>query len=92
MPVHNCKVTIINKRGLHARAAAKFVSVANQFPCDVALGRDADNLCNGKNIMSVMMLAASQGTELYLHTSGEQAAEALTALQELIAQRFDEDC
>lgn len=90
--MHSCKVTIINKRGLHARAAAKFVSVANQFPCEVQIGRDADSLCDGKNIMSVMMLAASQGTELYVHTSGEQADKALTALQELIAQRFDEDC
>lgn len=90
-PVHSCQVSIINKRGLHARAAAKFVSVANQFPCDVRIGRDEHSLCNGKNIMSVMMLAANQGTELCIHASGEQAAEALSALQALIAQRFDEE-
>ncbi len=91
MPVHNCKVTIINQRGLHARAAAKFVSVANQFPCAVQVGRDLDNLHNGKNIMSVLMLAASQGPELYIQATGAQAREALSALQQLIAERFEED-
>ena len=87
----SCKVTIINKLGLHARAAAKFVSVANSFPCHIRVGRDSRNRCNGKNIMSVMMLAASKGTQLHLNTQGEQADEALAALQELINARFDED-
>lgn len=89
--MHSCQVTIINKLGLHARAAAKFVSVANTFPCQISVGRDAKNLCSGKNIMSVMMLAASKGTELLISAEGEQAAEALVALQELIALRFHED-
>lgn len=87
----SCQVIIINKLGLHARAAAKFVSVASRFPCQVNIGRDANSLCNGKNIMSVMMLAANQGTELHISAEGEQAHEALAALQELIAQRFEED-
>lgn len=87
----SCQVTIINKLGLHARAAAKFVSVANRFPCQINIGRDANSLCNGKNIMSVMMLAANQGTELHISAEGEQAQEALAALQELIAQRFEEE-
>lgn len=87
----SCRITIINTLGLHARAAAKFVSVANTFPCQINIGRDANNLCSGKNIMSVMMLAASKGTELLISAEGEQAAEALVALQELIAQRFHED-
>ena len=86
-----CKVTIINKLGLHARAAAKFVSIANQYPCQVRVGRSAENLCDGKNIMSVMMLAANNGTELHLNAEGEQATEALQALQDLIARRFDEE-
>ena len=86
-----CKVTIINKLGLHARAAAKFVSIANQYPCQVRVGRSAENLCDGKNIMSVMMLAANNGTELYLNAEGEQATEAIQALQDLIARRFDEE-
>lgn len=89
--MHSCQVTIINKLGLHARAAAKFVSVANRFPCQINIGRDANSLGNGKNIMSVMMLAANQGTELYISAKGDQAKEALAALQELIAQRFEED-
>lgn len=87
----SCEATIINKLGLHARAAAKFVSVANRFPCNIQVGRQADSLCNGKNIMSVMMLAASKGTQLYIHAEGEQAEQALLALQELIAERFSED-
>ncbi len=88
----SCQVTIINKLGLHARAAAKFVSIANSFPCAIAVGREPDSLCNGKNIMSVMMLAASKGTDLHISATGEQADEALRALQQLIAERFDEDC
>lgn len=87
----SCQVTIINKLGLHARAAAKFVSVANSFPCQITLGRDNSNLCNGKNIMSVMMLAASKGTQLHINAEGEQAEQALLALQELIADRFTEE-
>ena len=88
----SCKVTIINKLGLHARAAAKFISVANSFPCQIRVGRDSSNLCNGKNIMSVMMLAASKGTELQIDADGEQAEQALAALQALIADRFTEEC
>lgn len=88
----SCQVTIINKLGLHARAAAKFVSVANNYPCKISIGRDSSALSNGKNIMSVMMLAASKGTELHLNAEGEQAEDALGALQKLIAERFDEEC
>ncbi len=87
----SCTVIIINKLGLHARAAAKFVSIANNYPCQIGIGHDAENLCNGKNIMSVMMLAASKGTELHLCANGEQAEQALAALQELIDQRFHEE-
>lgn len=88
----SCQVTIINKLGLHARASAKFVSLANSFPCEISIGRNANTLSNGKNIMSVMMLAASKGTDLYISAEGEQAEAALTALQQLIAERFDEEC
>lgn len=87
----SCQVTIINKLGLHARAAAKFVLVANTFPCQITMGRDSNSLCNGKNIMSVMMLAASKGTQLQINAEGEQAEQALIALQELIADRFTEE-
>ncbi len=84
------EVLIINKLGLHARAAAKFVGVANQFPCEVKIGRTPDSLVNGKNIMAVMMLAASKGTPIQLWTDGEQAEEALQALIALIDDYFEE--
>lgn len=85
-----CDITIINKLGLHARAAAKFVGVAGRYPCQVRVGRSADNLVDGKSIMSVMMLAAGKGTSLHLYTEGEQEQEALAALLELINNYFDE--
>ena len=85
-----CDVTIINKLGLHARAAAKFVGVAGRFPCQVRIGRSADSLVDGKSIMSVMMLAAGKGTSIHLHTEGEQECEALEALLALINNYFDE--
>lgn len=85
-----CEITIINKLGLHARAAAKFVGVAGRFPCQVQIGRSATSLIDGKSIMAVMMLAAGKGTVIHLHTSGEQEDEALNAVIELINNRFDE--
>ncbi|WP_445937577.1 HPr family phosphocarrier protein [Pseudomonas sp.] len=85
-----CEITIINKLGLHARAAAKFVGVAGRFPCQVKVGRTPESLVDGKSIMAVMMLAAGKGTAIHLHTEGEQDAEALQALNELINNYFDE--
>jgi phosphocarrier protein HPr len=85
-----CEITIINKLGLHARAAAKFVGVAGRFPCSVRVGRGPESLVDGKSIMAVMMLAAGMGTVIHLLTEGEQCEEALEALIELINNRFDE--
>ncbi|WP_296127366.1 HPr family phosphocarrier protein [Pseudomonas sp. Ga0074129] len=85
-----CEITIINKLGLHARAAAKFVGVAGRFPCQVKIGRSPEGLVDGKSIMAVMMLAAGKGTAVHLHTEGEQDAEAIQALCELINNFFDE--
>ncbi|WP_437881775.1 HPr family phosphocarrier protein [Pseudomonas sp. LRF_L74] len=84
------EITIINKLGLHARAAAKFVGVAGRFPCLVRVGRTPESQVDGKSIMAVMMLAAGKGTNLHLNTEGEQADEALDALIELINNKFDE--
>ena len=84
------EATIINKLGLHARAAAKFVGVAGRFPCKVKIGRTDDSLIDGKSIMSVMMLAASKGTSIHLQTDGEQETQAMQALCELINNYFDE--
>ena len=72
------EVIIINKLGLHARAA-KFVAVANRFPCKIRVGRCPATLVDGKSIMAVMMLAASKGTTVHLHADGEQEEEALDA-------------
>jgi phosphocarrier protein len=84
------EITIINKLGLHARAAAKFVGIAGRFACDVKIGRSKESLVDGKSIMGVMMLAAGQGTLVYLQTQGADAEQAMTALVELIENRFDE--
>ena len=84
------EITIINKLGLHARAAAKFVGVAGRFPCLIRVGRSPENTVDGKSIMAVMMLAAGKGTNLHLLAEGEQENEALQALTELINNYFDE--
>ena len=83
-------VDIINKLGLHARAAAKFVGVAGRFPCQVRVGHTQDSLVDGKSIMGVMMLAAGKGTTIHVHTEGEQEQEALEAIVKLINDKFDE--
>jgi phosphocarrier protein len=82
-------ITIINKLGLHARAAAKFVSIASRFGAEIHLQRGNQRI-NGKSIMGVMMLAASKGTTLILTTDGEDEVHAADALQQLIADRFGE--
>ncbi len=83
------QVTIINKLGLHARAAAKFVSCASAFSSNIQAGKNGD-LVDAKSIMSVMMLAAGKGTILNLQIDGSDEEDALAALQELIDNRFDE--
>jgi phosphocarrier protein len=83
------QVTIINKLGLHARAAAKFVACASAFSSNIRAGKDGE-LIDGKSIMSVMMLAAGKGTVLDLQIDGSDEAQALEALQILIKNRFDE--
>ncbi|MGV8919142.1 MAG: HPr family phosphocarrier protein [Pseudomonas sp.] len=88
MPVR--QITIINKLGLHARAAAKFVGVAGRFPCQIRVGRSPESMVDGKSIMAVMMLAAGKGTDIHLSTEGEDDQAALDGLIELINNRFDE--
>ena len=84
------RVTIINKLGLHARASAKFVSLASEFASEIVLRRNGQEV-NGKSIMGIMMLAAGKGSELELCAEGKDEAKAIAALTELIANRFDED-
>ena len=83
------QLTIINKLGLHARAAAKFVGCTSAFSSNIQAGKDGQ-LVDGKSIMSVMMLAAGKGTVLDLEIDGRDEEEALAALQTLIENRFDE--
>lgn len=83
-------VTIVNRLGLHARAAAKLVTLAAKYQADVRVAKDAKQV-SGKSIMGVMMLAAAQGSQITLHTSGDDAVEALEALAALIANRFEEE-
>jgi phosphocarrier protein len=83
-------VTIINKLGLHARAAAKFVTMASSFASDIKVARNGQEV-NGKSIMGVMMLAASRGSDITLIADGEDENDAVNRLAELIAQRFGEE-
>lgn len=82
-------ITIINQLGLHARAAAKLVSTASEFSSSVRLAKE-DQEVDGKSIMSVMMLAASRGTEIELIIEGEDEKDARNALVALIQDRFGE--
>ncbi len=82
-------VTVINKLGLHARAAAKFVTAASTFSSDINVVKD-DQAVNGKSIMGVMMLAASRGTELVITAQGDDEQQAADRLAGLIAEKFGE--
>lgn len=83
-------VTITNQRGLHARAAAKFVKLAATFDAEVEV-RKGDAVVNGQSIMGLMMLAAGPGTPLRLTATGAQAQAAIDALADLVRRKFDED-
>jgi phosphocarrier protein len=84
------EVTIINKLGLHARAAAKLVTCASEYSSEIQLSNN-DQSVNGKSIMGVMLLAAGQGTMLSLTADGEDENAAADALETLIRNRFGED-
>ena len=82
-------VTIVNKLGLHARAAAKLVTMASGYSSDVDIAKEGQSV-NGKSIMGVMMLAASKGTSLLIRTSGNDEQEAADNLVKLVAEKFGE--
>ena len=86
----NMRLKILNEKGLHARAAAKFVELVDTF--DVSLVVKKDNLeASGDSIMGLLMLAASRGTEIEVVASGLEAAETLSALSDLIKNLFGEE-
>ncbi len=89
-PTAQTVVTILNERGLHARAAAKFVKLAGSFDAEVTVVKNGTAV-SGSSIMGLMMLAAAPGCELELRAHGPAAIAALRALAELIAKKFDED-
>ena len=83
-------ITIINKLGLHARAAARFVQVASCFESDVNIAHNGRKV-NGKSIMGIMMLASTKGTEIQITTTGSDEVAALSKLEQLILARFGEE-
>lgn len=86
----NATIVIVNKLGMHARASAKFVSLASQFRSDIVLGRNGQH-ANGKSIMGIMMLAAGKGSQLELQVNGQDEDQAIQALRSLVENRFGED-
>ncbi|MBM3568789.1 MAG: HPr family phosphocarrier protein [Alphaproteobacteria bacterium] len=84
------ELTIRNRRGLHARAAARFVKTAAAFAAEIKVAKDGIEV-SGTSIMGLMMLAAAQGATIQVSASGREAAQALEALTKLLERRFDEE-
>lgn len=88
-PVLSREVVICNRRGLHARAAAKFVKTVERFEADVTVINNGVSV-SGRSIMGLMMLAAADGTTIEVSATGNQAADALDAIEQLVGNRFEE--
>ena len=86
----NRNIEIINKLGLHARAAAQFVQLASSFNSHIEIEKDKRRV-NAKSIMGVMMLAAAKGSEIILYTEGDDEEESMKQLEQLINNRFNEE-
>ncbi len=90
--IHRSVITIKNKLGLHARPAMALVDLANRFAANLTLKRaDSEEAIDGKSIMQVMMLAATQGTKLCVEADGPDAQEMVSAIEEIVNRSFDED-
>jgi phosphocarrier protein len=83
------RVRVCNQRGLHARASAKFVRLADTFPCRITVTKEGMEVA-GTSIMGLLLLAAAAGEELILRANGQRAEEAMDALEDLICNRFEE--
>ncbi len=83
-------IEIVNKKGLHARASAKFVQTVERFDAVVTVTRAGESV-GGTSIMGLMMLSAGTGTTIHIETTGAQAAEVMAALVELVSGKFGED-
>lgn len=86
----SCEISIVNKRGLHARASAKFVQMVERFDADVNVTRNGETV-GGNSIMGLMMLSAGIGTTITVSATGPEARAAVAAIAELIGNRFNED-
>jgi len=84
------RFTIVNVRGLHARAATKLVQLAGRYPCDVVIAGPDGQAANAKSVMGVLLLCGSQGTTIEVTARGESAESAVTAIGRLVADRFGE--
>ncbi|MEO6608053.1 MAG: HPr family phosphocarrier protein [Aestuariivirga sp.] len=84
------QLAIVNQRGLHARASAKFVKCAEGFDANVVVSKDGQNV-PGTSIMGLMMLAAGMGSSITVEASGPMAEACMTALEKLVADKFDEE-
>lgn len=84
------RFTIVNARGLHARAATKLVQLAGRYPCEVTLAGPDGQAANAKSVMGVLLLCGSKGTVIEVQARGERAKAAVEAIGELIADRFGE--
>lgn len=90
--MQKCQIMVINRLGLHARAAARFVNLANQYRAEVTLARaDTRQVVDGKSILGVLLLAAARGTELIITANGEDEDRVLRALCDLINNKFGEE-
>ena len=83
-------VEMLNKRGLHARASAKFVTLAAALPAEIEVEKDGNKVC-GTSIMGLMMLGAAMGDSITISAEGEDAEQAVAALAELVETRFGEE-
>ena len=90
MTAFSRQVEILNKRGLHARASAKFVNLASQLDATIEVERDGNRVC-GTSIMGLMMLGAAMGDSIVIHCDGIEAESALRQLVTLVEERFGEE-
>jgi phosphocarrier protein HPr len=86
----SARFTIVNARGLHARAATKLVQLAGRFPCEVVIVGPDGQGANAKSVMGVLLLCGSMGTEVEVRANGDRAREAVDSIGALIADRFGE--
>ena len=83
-------IPIVNKLGLHARASAKLVELTRRYHADIQISKDGDTV-DGKSILGLLMLAVAFGESVEVHASGQDETEAMAAIRDLFARKFDED-